>query len=84
MELYRLCYDESERLKVLIGYECEKGAYCNTNHHLVCVKLKFGRKYKTIRGILLVKMRRFHAQKLDASKNNFDGCLVTVQHLESV
>jgi len=37
VELHRLCFDESERQKVLFGCECEKGAYCGTDYHLVCM-----------------------------------------------
>ena len=62
-----------------------RGAYCNTDHRLVCVGLKFKKNYlRNSGGRGDQKMRRFDVEKLNASGNDVGGCQVADQYLESV
>ena len=55
----------------------KKGAYCNTDHHLVCARLKFERKNRrSYANKADQKMRRFNVGKFNCSESDTNGCWV--------
>ena len=61
------------------------GVKCNTDHHLVCTKLKFGWNYRrNLVNKTNQKMRRFDVKKLNSGGSGASGCPVADHYLESV
>jgi len=71
--------------KYCLDVSVKRGAYCNTDHHLVCVKLKFGWNHRrNVVDKADQKERRFDVGKLYASGNEAGDHLVADQYLECV
>ena len=63
--------------KYCLDVSVKRGAYCNTDHHLVCTRLKFGRNYRRNPvNRTDHKMRRFDVEKFNSGGSGAGGCPV--------
>ena len=54
----------------------KRGAYCNTDHHLVCARLKFERNNRRSYANKADQKMRFNVGKLNCSESDTNGCWV--------